>query len=161
MAFLKSISSVANMYLPDAYNVIFRKIQMYFYTNIVRRVFMYKKLPIGILLTSIFFIGNDNVVVAENQNENPVKLSIPLSYDQMTYELSIPIGLPYYLPIKIDNKGNNIYKYKFDTKNPSGDWEINLSNGEIICGVEGTIRAEVYDGNNSLIHIYIITAGGM
>ncbi|MBJ8030393.1 hypothetical protein [Bacillus cereus group sp. N21] len=135
---------------------------------------MYKKLTIGILSVGIIFIGNSEAFATNNYNASHPKnftekfsnFTLPSINNTMTnleriYELSIPVGYPYYLPSKISASGNNLYKYKIVLKNPSEDWEINYSNGEVVCGVEGNIKIEVFDEYNILISTYIITAGGI
>ncbi|NIA61204.1 hypothetical protein G5716_29750 [Bacillus pacificus] len=81
-------------------------------------------------------------------------------YDpKVVYELNIPAGFPYYLPTKFNESGINLYKYKVMTNNPQGDWNLNDSNGEIICGTEGIFIVEVYNEQKSLIRTYNITFG--
>jgi hypothetical protein len=86
---------------------------------------------------------------------------LKIFYSIGVYELSIPVGFPYYLPTKINASGNNSYTYKVVSQTPEVDWEINFSNGEVLCGVEGTITINVYDEFNNLFRVYKITAGGI
>ncbi|MCC2446664.1 hypothetical protein LKL89_22905, partial [Bacillus cereus] len=131
---------------------------------------MYKKVTIGTLAIGIMLLGDNSTFAAKNDNNllnnELIKTSINYSIEKSdaknpyfmgVYELSIPIGTPYYLPTKLDDSGNNSYIYKSDSQTPQDDWEINTSNGEVVCGVEGTIVINVYDDDNNLIRIYKIT----
>ncbi|MGH0593687.1 hypothetical protein ACQVPY_15540 [Bacillus pretiosus] len=122
---------------------------------------MYKKITLSILTTGIMLLGSKEAFASENANNSMKKELSKNAINSIVKELSIPIGHPYYLPTKIDANGNNTYKYKFNSQNPSGDWEVNISNGEVVCGVEGIMIAEIYNEHDNLIYIYKITAGGI
>ncbi|HDR3523495.1 hypothetical protein C1N66_30990 (plasmid) [Bacillus cereus] len=135
---------------------------------------MYKKIVLGILTTGVVLLGSNSTLAAENENNLPInklsktsinssieKIDVKNFYSIGVYELSIPVGFPYYLPTKINASGNNSYTYKVVSQTPEVDWEINFSNGEVLCGVEGTITINVYDEFNNLFRVYKITAGGI
>jgi hypothetical protein len=135
---------------------------------------MYKKTITTILTTSIVLLGSNSAFAAENENNSfqkeqakvstsstVTKIGTTIPYVKGMYELSIPVGSPYYLPTKLDANGNNIYTYKITFADPLEGWELNTSNGEIVCGIEGTIIVEVYDEYGQLVKTYQITAGGV